>query len=203
MDILLFLCFLLSSIVLIKLIFFRKKENGIKLLLIFGISIGLITLGFENYFNRSCFGASTPVEIQTQNKTSQKLKVYAIAFWDNPWNCDGNYVHYDKEVKPNETSSFTIENDGGKFWIVAKNRKNEIIFLEDITKSENSYSFNIVDNEIFEKQKAKIAQELTFKTDQEEKMRKNLIWVNLGLIGFLIYTLRKTAGNSRQLRQQG
>ena len=114
---------------------FSKTEKGIKLLTFFGIAIGILAVGL-NYLSNSCFGASTPIDIKTENLTEQNLKIYAIAFWNNNWNGNGNYVNYDKELKPNETSEFCIDNDGGEFWLVAKNEKDEIKYLEVISKNE-------------------------------------------------------------------
>lgn len=196
MNILIFSIFLITIILLIK--YFRSTENnaGLKLLTVFGIIIGVLALGL-NFICTSCFGASTPIDIKTENLTEQNLKIYAIAFWDKTWNGNGNYVNYDKELKPNETSKFCIDNDGGEFWLVAKNDKNEIKYLQVISKNENNFIFKITANQNVEIEKAHMANELTFKTDQSASMEKYLLWTNIILIGFLITSLIKitTAGN--------
>ena len=194
---LIFSSFLIVIILLIGYFNSSKTKKGIKSLTFFGIVIGILALGL-NYFSNSCFGASTPIDIKTKNLTEQKLKIYAIAFWNNNWNGNGNYVNYDKELKPSETSEFCIDNDGEEFWLVAKNDKDEIKYLEVISKNESNFNFKITVNPNVEIQKAKIVNELTLKTDKTESTKNYLIWANIILIGFLIVSLVKikTAGNS-------
>jgi hypothetical protein len=43
---------------------------------------------------------------------------------------EGNFVNYNSELEPNETSEFCIDT-WRKFWIVAKNKENEIVTLEE------------------------------------------------------------------------
>lgn len=164
--------------------------------MIFGITVGFISLGLNHLFN-SCFGASTPVDIKTKNLTEQNLKIYAIAFWEDYGNGSGNYTNYDTELRPNETSEFCIDNDGEKFWLVAKNNNNEIKFLKEISKNESKFNFLITSNFKVEIEKAQIATELTLKTDKSLELEKFLVWLNIILIGLLIFRLlkKKAAGN--------
>ena len=111
MTILLFSAFLLLIILLIKLFACKKRNSGLRILVGFGIVIGLSALGLNLLFDDS-FGASTPVNVRTENLTDKKLKIYSIAFWSNNWNGTGNYVTYDTELKPNGKSDFWFENDG-------------------------------------------------------------------------------------------
>ncbi|WP_182207103.1 hypothetical protein [Gelidibacter maritimus] len=198
MTILLFSIFLLITILLIKY-FARKKQNiGLKILVGFGIVIGLSALGLNSLFDDS-FGASTPVNVRTKNLTDKKLKIYAIAFWNNNWNGTGNYVTYDTELKPNENSDFWFENDGTtEFWIVAKNRNGGIEYLQVMTEQKSEFDFEITESKNIDSDKIQIAQELTFKTDKNERMEKYAIWSNIGLIGLLILSLTKikTGGNN-------
>jgi len=198
MTILLFSIFLLITILLIKYFAHKKQNIGLKILVGFGIVIGLSALGLNSLFDDS-FGASTPVNVRTKNLTDKKLKIYAIAFWNNNWNGTGNYVTYDTELKPNENSDFWFENDGTtEFWIVAKNRNGGIEYLQVMTEQKSEFDFEITESKNIDSDKIQIAQELTFKTDKNERMEKYAIWSNIGLIGLLILSLTKikTGGNN-------
>ena len=155
------------------------------MLIYFGILIGFSALSITYLFD-SCFGASTPINVKTQNLTNQNLKIYTLTFWDNYWNESGNYVNYDSELEPNETSEFCIDNDGGKFWLIAKNKQNEIIYLKESTNAEYDFNYNIEPNQIAEIEKTKIAQELTFRADKNLELEKYLVWFNIILISLLI-----------------
>ena len=190
MIILIFSSFLIVIILLIQYFKPNRTENGIKLLIIFGILIGFFALGF-NYLTNSCFGASTPIDIKTENETNQNLRIYAIAFWENNWNGNGNYVNYDSELKPNGKSEFCIDNDGGEFWLVAKNEENEIKYLEIVNKSRDNYKFKITEQNNIEIEKIQIVSELTFKTDKSEQFENYLVWTNIILIGILFFNIVK------------
>jgi hypothetical protein len=170
--------------------YFYSAKKGIKLIAIFAILIAFFALGLNHLFN-SCFGASTPIDLITKNITDQNLKIYAITFWDNSWSGNGNFVNYDTELKPNKSSEFCIDNDNGKFWLVAKNNNNEIKYLQEITDNKSKYIFKIdLSNEI-EVEKAQIAKELTFKKDKTVELEKYLILTNIILIGLLIFKIMK------------
>lgn len=190
MYILNFSTFFLIIILLIR--YFSSIENkiGLKILMVFGIIFGISLLGLNSLFS-SCFGASTPIDIKTQNLTEQNLKIYAIAFGEDYGNGSGNYTNYNTELIPNKTSEFCIDNDGGKFWLVAKNEKDEIKYLEVISKNEINFNFKITANNNVEIEKAQIAKELTFKTDKSVEFEKYLVWTNILLIGLLILSLIK------------
>ncbi len=181
---------------MIKYFVDSKRNIGLKILVGFGILIGLLALGL-NSLNDDAFGASTPVNVRTENLTQNNLKVYTIAFWSNNWN--GNYVTYDKELKPNEKSDFWIENDGTtEFWIVAKNENNEIEYLNVITEQKGEFDFKISENRNIDPDKIQMAKELTSKTDKSEQMEKFMFFANIILIGLLILSLIriKTGGNN-------
>ncbi|NAY93518.1 hypothetical protein GTQ34_16545 [Muricauda sp. JGD-17] len=198
MTILLFSAFLLLIILSIKF-FARKKRNiGLKILVGFGIFVGLSALGLNSLFDDS-FGASTPVNVRTENLTDKNLKIYAITFWSNNWNGTGNYVTYNTELKPNEKSDFWFENDGTtEFWVVAKNKNGGIEYLKVITEHKSEFDFEITETKNIDSDKIQIAEELTFKKDKSERMEKYAIWSNIGLIGLLILSLVKikTGGNN-------
>lgn len=188
MNILFFSIFL--NIILLLIVYFSsiEKKNNLKILIYFGIFIGFSSLSITYLFD-SCFGASTPINVKTQNVTNQNLKIYTISFWDNYGNGIGNYVNYDSELEPNETFEFCMDNDGGKFWLIAKNKQNEIIYLKESTKAENDFICNIEPNQTVEIEKTKIAQELTFKADKNLELEKYLVWFNIILISSLIIKL--------------
>ncbi|WP_283642841.1 hypothetical protein [Croceibacter atlanticus] len=198
MTILLFSAFLLLIILLIKLFACKKRNSGLRILVGFGIVIGLSALGLNLLFDDS-FGASTPVNVRTENLTDKKLKIYSIAFWSNNWNGTGNYVTYDTELKPNGKSDFWFENDGTiEFWIVAKNRSGGIEYLKVITEQKSEFDFEITETKNINSDKIQIAEELTLKKDKSERMKKYAIWSNIGLIGLLILSLVKikSGGNN-------
>lgn len=188
MNILIFSSFIIFAILLLQ--YFYATKKGIKLLAVFGVFVGFFALGLNHLFN-SCFGASTPIDIKTKNLTEQNLKIYAIAFWDNSWSGNGNFVNYDTELKPNKSSEFCIDNDNGKFWLVAKNNNNEIKYLQEITDNKSKYNFKIDLNNEIEIEKAQIAKELTFKKDKGVELEKYLILTNIILIGLLIFGIKK------------
>ena len=110
MDVLFFS--ILLNIIVLLIVYFssNEKKNNLKILIYFGIFIGFFSL-CTTYLFDSCFGASTPIDVKTQNLTNQNLKIYTISFWDNYGNGIGNYVNYDSELEPNETFEFCIDND--------------------------------------------------------------------------------------------
>lgn len=183
---------------LIKLFACKKRNSGLRILVGFGIVIGLSALGLNLLFDDS-FGASTPVNVRTENLTDKKLKIYSIAFWSNNWNGTGNYVTYDTELKPNGKSDFWFENDGTiEFWIVAKNRNGGIEYLKVITEQKSEFDFEITETKNINSDKIQIAEELTLKKGKSERMKKYAIWSNIGLIGLLILSLVKikSGGNN-------
>lgn len=195
MNILIFSSLLNAIILFLRYYKISRIEKEIKFFTFLGIVVGICVLGL-NYISDSCFGASTPIDIYTENKTEQNLRIYAIVFWNNSWNENGNYVNYDTKLKPNETSKFCIDNDAGKFWLVAKNNKGEIKYLKEISKNESNFKFRITSNKNVEIKKAQIAAELTFKTDKDLQLKKYLVWVNITLIGLLIFKLSKNKKSS-------
>lgn len=191
MMILLFSASILLIFLLIKLLNPSKRSIGLKIFVIFGVIIGLIGLGLNSLFDNA-FGASTPVNIRAENLTGKNIKIYSIAFWSNSQKGGGNYVTYDKKLKPNEKSDFWFENDGmTEFWIVAKNKKNEIEFLKVITGQETEFDFKIMNNQNIESNKAQIAKELTAKKDKTVQIKNFVFWINVALIGLLISSLIK------------
>ena len=182
MNVLFFSIFL--NIFLLLIIYFSSKVKKIssKLLIYFGLFIGFSSLSLTYLFG-SCFGASTPIDIKTQNITNQNLRIYAIAFWDDYGNGSGNFVNYNSELGPNETSKFCIDSDGGKFWIVAKNKENEIVYLEETENKKTDFKINI--NQNAEIDKNQLAKELTFKKDKSLELETYLVLTNIILIVLL------------------
>jgi hypothetical protein len=185
---------------MIKYFVSSKRNIGLNILIGFGVLIGLLALGLNSLFDDS-FGASTPVNVRTENLTDKNLKIYAIAFWNNSWNGIGNYVTYDTKLKPNEKSDFWFENDGTtEFWIAAKNENNGIEYLKVVNEPKNEFDFKIIEDKNIDPNKIQIAQDLTFKKDKSEEMERYAIWANIILIGLLIGSLvvRKNWWQHRQ-----
>ncbi|GHC65191.1 hypothetical protein [Ulvibacter litoralis] len=197
MPLLLYSALLLLIVLLINFFVDKKRNCGFKILAIFGIIIGLTSLGLNHLFDNA-FGASTPVKIRTENLTNKNLKIYAITFWDNEWNGKGNFVYYDTKLKPNGKSDFWIDNDSYNFWLVAKNENNGIEYLNIVTGIQNEFDFKIAKNEIDESKNAGIAKQLTNETDKNEQIESFAVWANIILIGLVILSLikRKTGGNN-------
>ena len=146
------------------------------------------------------FGASTPVNVLTENLTDENLKIYSIIFWDNIRSGKGKHVNFYKELEPNEKSNdFWFENDGTtEFWIVAKNGNNGIKYLNVVTEREYEFDFKIMNQTNIDPTKIQIAKEITVKKDEKIKIEKFAFWTNILLIGLLILSLMKikTGGNS-------
>lgn len=161
-----------------------------KIFVVFGVIIGLLTLELNSLFD-DAFGASTPVNVRTENVTGKNLKIYSIIFWDNSWSGKGNYVNYDTELKPNEISNdFWFEIDSTtEFWIVAKDEEGKIEFLKEIPERANQFDFIITRNKDINPKKEQLAQELTYKADKQKQIKRYAIWVNINLIGLLILSL--------------
>jgi hypothetical protein len=192
MNILIFSGLLLFIIIITS--YFYQKD--LKLLKLFGISIGILTLLLNSLFN-SGFGASTPVDIEIKNLTKKSLKIYAIIFWEDFQNEKGTYVYYNTELESNNSSKFTIDNDNRKFWLVAKNN-NEIMYLNVVSKNEDNFNFGITNQDV-DIQKAQLANKLTLKADKREKEERYSIFVNFILICFLIGQLIKIKSINHQL----
>ncbi|SRR5690554_5050823 len=198
MPLLLYSASLLLIILLTKYFVDKGRNCGFKILVIFGILIGITSIGLNHLFDNA-FGASTPVNIRTKNLTDKNLKIYSIKFWDNSWSGKGNFVRYDTELKPNEKSNdFWFENDGTtEFWIVAKNNNDEIEYLNVVTENDGEFDFKITENPNIDSKKKQIARHLTMKNDKDERIKNYAIWANITLMGLLILSLvdMKTGGN--------
>ena len=178
-NILSFSFFLICILLLVIYFWDSEKRGQLKLVILFGIFIGISSIVFK-YYSNSCFGASTPTDIKTQNLTNQNLKIYTIVFWgDNQY-----FVNYDKELKPNETSEFCIDSDGGEFWLVAKNEQNKIFYLEEARNEKTE--FIIVNNQNVENENVKKAKKITLETDNSVDLKNYLMWANCILTIILV-----------------
>lgn len=137
-----------------------------------------------NYIFIDCFGASTPINIKTENLTKQNLKIYGIVFFEDYGNGSGNFVEYNTKLEPNETSEFCLDSNGGKFWIVTKNKENEIVYLEEPQNKKTDFKINVKQNA--EIDKIQVAKELTFKKDKSVELETYLVWTNIFLIVLLL-----------------
>ena len=183
MNVLIFSIFL--NVIVLAFIYFssQEKKNKLEIIIFFGIFIGVSSLSFNLIF-KNCFGASTPIDVKTKNLTKQNLKIYGITFFDDYGNGSGNHVEYNTELKPNETSEFCIDSDGGKFWLVAKNTTNEIVYLEETQNKKTDFKLTPDQNLKFAE--IEIAKELTFKKDKSVELEKYLVWTNIILIILLL-----------------
>ncbi len=187
MRILLFCAFLLFIILLIDFIWRTKRKTGLRFLKAFGILIGFLTIGLYSIIDDS-FGASTPVNVLTENLTDENLKIYTIAFWRNNWT--GNFVTFNKELKPSEKSDFWFENDGtDEFWVVGKNKNDDIKFLEVVSEKKGEFFFAITGNKKIDSEKIQIAKDLTFRKDKSLAMKKYAVWSIYILIGLLFLSI--------------
>lgn len=142
MTVLILTVTLLTIILILRMACRKDMSCGINFLTGIGILIGLFVLGFDR-LAASSFGASTPVLAETENLTDEELKVYAIVFWSHS-SAEGHYVIYDGKLKPGEKSSFWFENDSGKaFWLAAKDKEGEIVYLETLEGTDHAYNFRI------------------------------------------------------------
>jgi len=98
-------------------------------------------------------------------------------------------VEYSTELKPKETSEFCLDSDGGKFWVVAKNTKNEIVYLEETENKKTN--FKIIANQNTKFIESEIAKELSFKKDKSVEFEKYLVWTNIILIISLVFNCCK------------
>src|SRR5690625_7875220 len=105
MPLLLYSAIFLLIILLIKFFVDKKRNCGFKILVIFGIIIGLTSLGLNHLFDNA-FGASTPVNLRTENLTDKNLKIYSILFWYNSCSGNGKYVNYDTVLDHNDNSTY-------------------------------------------------------------------------------------------------
>lgn len=186
MNILSFSIILIVLIFLIKYFWTSEKREGLKLLTLFGITIGILSL-FFNWIQNSCIGASTPIVIETENTTDENLEIYSITFYEDSWNV--NDVYFEYELNPKETSEFCIDNDGGVLWLVAKNNKDEIKYLREITNDKDNSNYKILSNQNIDLKKAQIANRLISKKDKTESIKKFLIWTNGMFIMVLLISL--------------
>ena len=189
MTILLFSASFILIILLIKLLAGKNKGLGLKMFVIFGILVGIVALWLDSVID-DAFGASTPVNIRAENLTEKDLEIYVIAFWSNRLNRGSNYVTYDEELKPNETSDFWFENDGTtEFWIVAKTKINDIEYLRVVTEQKSEFDFRITEDTINDINKIQIAKQLIAEKDKSIQVGKFAKWANILLIGLLILSL--------------
>ena len=174
---------------MIKLLAGKNKGLGLKMFVIFGILVGIVALWLDSVID-DAFGASTPVNIRAENLTEKDLEIYVIAFWSNRLNRGSNYVTYDEELKPNETSDFWFENDGTtEFWIVAKTKINDIEYLRVVTEQKSEFDFRITEDTINDINKIQIAKQLIAEKDKSIQVGKFAKWANILLIGLLILSL--------------
>lgn len=189
MRILVFTATLLALILLSNIIWHSKKHIGLKILKGLGILFAILMLGLYSIIDDS-FGASTPVNIKAENQTEENLRIYTIAFWRGNW--EGNFVTYGNEIKPFEKSDFWFENDGTEeFWVVGKNKNEEIKFLKVVSEKRTEFNFVITAEKQIEASQIWIAKDMTFRKDKSLSMEKYAKLTIYVLIGLLLLSLLK------------
>ncbi len=191
MDILFSSAFLLLVIFLITQFVDSKQSSKLKLLAIFGIFVGIISILYVSFIASSVRQVSA-LEIKTENSTNQNLKVFAITFGKDANDTINRKVIFGHEIAPNKTSSFSIDKeDLGQFWIVAKNDSNEIKYLKAGDVVEKQFNFKITDNHTIDQVNAQTARELIFALDINKQVLNFAIWSNIILIILLIWSIIK------------
>ncbi len=191
MDILFSSALLLLVLFLITQFVDSKHSKTLSNLAIFGILVGIVSIIYVPFFASSVKIVS-PLEISSENTTTQNLKVYAITFIKDANDTINRKVVFDKELAPNKSSNFSIDKDGlGRFWIVAKNDSNEIKYLKDFDKNSNQIDIKITEGENIDQVEAQIARELIFAIDINKQVLNFAIWSNVLLIVLLIWGITK------------
>ena len=191
MDILFSSAFLLLIVLLITQFVDRKHSKQLRNLAIFGIFVGIISIVYVSFF-MTTVKMVAPIEININNTTAANLKIYAITFDRDAKDTIHREVLYDKEVAPSSASNFSIDSNGlGSLWVVAKNSRNEIIYLEVLNDLQNKIEVKVADNENINLPDAQTARELIFALDINKQVHNFAIWSNIILILLLIWSFFK------------
>lgn len=195
MDILFSSAFLLLILFLVSQFLDSKHSKTLIKLAVFGIIVGLIAIFYVSFFASSVKIVS-PIEINTENATSENLKIYAITFGKDATDTINRNVVFDKEVAPATNSSFSIDKDNlGKFWIVAKNDANEIKYLQVADDSRNQIDIKITEGQNNIQADAQVAREMIFALDINKQVLTFAIWSNVLLIILLLWSIIKLKKN--------
>ena len=195
MDILFSSAFLLLILFLVSQFLDSKHYKTLIKLAVFGIIVGLIAIFYVSFF-ASTVKIVSPIEINTENATSENLKIYAITFSKDATDTINRNVVFDKELAPATNSSFSIDKDNlGKFWIVAKNDANEIKYLQVADDSRNQIDITITEGQNNIHADAQVAREMIFALDINKQVLTFAIWSNVLLIVLLLWSIIKLKKN--------
>jgi len=195
MDILFSSAFLLLILFLVSQFLDSKHYKTLIKLAVLGIIVGLIAIFYVSFF-ASSIKIVSPIEINTENATSENLKIYAITFSKDATDTINRNVVFDKELAPATNSSFSIDKDNlGKFWIVAKNDANEIKYLQVADDSRNQIDITITEGQNNIQADAQVAREMIFALDINKQVLTFAIWSNVLLIVLLLWSIIKLKKN--------
>lgn len=168
---------------------FRKRLNvRLNFFILFAVGVGFMVLSIK-LFLPPCFGASSPITVSAKNQSKQLVKIYTISFWENYGNGAGSFTQHVASLHPDQFTTFCLDNDGGRFWIVAKNSQGRIEFLEDVSTPDSRYEFTIEANRNIPTEKLSKAKILLDAYDNTMMWESVLVWVNVVLTTMLFYRL--------------
>ncbi len=197
MQIIFLSAFALLVSLLINQFIDSKHHKVLKKIAIFGIIIGLVTLGYDTFLSAST-DITSPITIHTENNTNQDLKLYVITFGKDTLSRTNTKVFLDTEIVPRNSSTFSVEgNEISEFWIVAKNKTNDIKYLNVPEQINSEVDIKITDNEAIDAKNAQTARELIFAKDINNQVKNFGIWSNIILIGLLVISIFRMKKNRK------
>ena len=197
MQIIFLSAFALLVSLLINQFIDSKHHKVLKKIAIFGIIIGLVTLGYDTFLSAST-DITSPITIHTENNTNQDLKLYVITFGKDTLSRTNTKVFLDTEIVPRNSSTFSVEgNEISEFWIVAKNKTNDIKYLNVPEQINSEIDIKITDNEAIDAKNAQTARELIFAKDINNQVKNFGIWSNIILIGLLVISIFRMKKNRK------
>ena len=197
MQIIFLSAFALLLSLLINQFIDSKHHKVLKKIAIFGIIIGLVTLGYDTFLSAST-DITSPITIHTENNTNQDLKLYVITFGKDTLSRTNTKVFLDTEIVPRNSSTFSVEgNEISEFWIVAKNKTNDIKYLNVPEQINSEVDIKITDNEAIDAKNAQTARELIFAKDINNQVKNFGIWSNIILIGLLVISIFRMKKNRK------
>lgn len=200
MNILFSSAFIVLLVLLITQFTSSKHGKTLKVLAVFGIIVGTLSIFYVSFFD-SRVSIISPIKIRSENATSQNLKVYAITFAEDQKDTINRKVIFDQEIEPTKLSEFSIDGQNiGKFWLVAKNDQNDIKFLKEVIKDASKVDIKITDEKIQNEEDAQTARELIFSLEINKQVLNFAIWSNIILIVLLIWSFTKINKNTEKLK---
>ena len=201
MQIIFLSAFALLVSLLINQFIDSKHHKVLKKIAIFGIIIGSVTLGYDTFLSAST-DITSPITIHTENNTNQDLKLYVITFGKDTLSRTNTKVFLDTEIIPRNSSTFSVEgNEISEFWIVAKNKTNDIKYLNVPEQINSEIDIKITNNEAIDAKNAQTARELIFAKDINNQVKNFGIWSNIILIGLLVISIFRMKKNRKNTQK--